>query len=101
MDEEEQIVDIHPVVVSVAVYSLKLTHLNKNIEEKLLFHVHNNWVRSRMVLFSLKDSTSGRKQKVLGVFQESCALAEIHKKKNLGELTQRAINHTDKYGTLT
>lgn len=54
-----------------------------------------------MVLFSLKDSTSGRKQKVLGVVQESRALAEIHKKNNLGELTQRAINHTDKYGTLT
>lgn len=55
------------------------------------------------VLFSLKNSTSGRKQKVLAIFQESCALTEIRekKKKNLGELTQQAINHTDKYGTLT
>lgn len=47
------------------------------------------------VLFSLKDSTSGRKQKVLAVFQRSCNFTVIHKKpwwtRPMGYKSQRQV----------
>lgn len=89
---------MNPVVISVVVYFFRLTNLNKNSTLNSFF-MYKIPAEQNGVLFSLKDSTSGRKQKVLIVFHRSCTFVVIHK--NLAELGQWAINHRDKYGTLT